>query len=44
MAHILAEELDTALERQLMRQLRIVERALEKIEEGTYSIGNATGE
>lgn len=43
-AHILAEDLDAVLDRQLMRRLRSVERALEKIEEGTYGICDATGE
>lgn len=43
-AHILAEDLDAVLDRQLMRRLRFVERALEKIEEGTYGICDATGE
>ena len=43
-AHILAEDLDAVLDRQLMRRLGSVERALEKIEEGTYGICDATGE
>lgn len=43
-AYILAEDLDAVLDRQLMRRLRSVERALEKIEEGTYGICDATGE
>lgn len=41
-AHILAEEADTILDRRLMR--RLVERALAKIEEGTYGLCDATGE
>ena len=43
-AHILAEEVDTVLDRRLMRRLGLVERALEKIEEGTYGVCDATGE
>ncbi|HEX2741387.1 MAG TPA: TraR/DksA C4-type zinc finger protein, partial [Rubrobacter sp.] len=43
-AHILAEDLDAVLDRQLIKRLRSVERALEKIEEGTYGICDATGE
>ncbi len=43
-AHILAEEVDTVLDRRLMRRLGLVERALEKIDEGTYGVCDATGE
>jgi len=34
---------DTVLDRRLMRRLGLVERALEKIDEGTYGICDATG-
>jgi DnaK suppressor protein len=43
-AHILAEEVDTVLDRWLMRRLGLVERALAKIGEGTYGLCDATGE
>lgn len=43
-AHILAEEVDAILDRRLMRRLGLVERALEKIKEGTYGVCDATGE
>lgn len=43
-AHILAEEVDTVLDRRLMRRLGLVERALAKIGEGTYGLCDATGE
>ena len=43
-AHILAEELDTILDRRLIGRLKLVERALEKMEEGTYGVCDATGE
>jgi DnaK suppressor protein len=43
-AHILAEEVDTVLDRRLMRRLGLVERALSKIGEGTYGHCDATGE
>ena len=42
-AHILAEEVDTVLDRRLMRRLGLVERALAKIGEGTYGLGAARG-
>ena len=44
MVHIRAEEVDAVLDSQLMRRLRLVQRALEKIEEGTYGVCDATGE
>jgi DnaK suppressor protein len=43
-AHILAEEVDTVLDRRLVRRLGLVERALEKIKDGTYGVCDATGE
>lgn len=42
-AHILAEEVDTALDRRILRRLSLVERALRKIDEGTYGVCDATG-
>ena len=39
-AHILAEEVDTALDR---RRLSLVEQALRKIDEGTYGVCDDTG-
>lgn len=41
-ARILAGELDTALDRRLMRRLEYIQRALEKIEDGSYGICDAT--
>lgn len=41
---LLARELDVALEKRLGRRLQLVERALEKIQEGTYGLCDATGE
>ncbi len=43
-AHLLAEEVDTVLDRRLMRRLGLVERALAKIGEGIYGLCDATGE
>jgi DnaK suppressor protein len=43
-SNLLARELDVALEKQLGQRLELVERALEKIEEGTYGLCDATGE
>jgi len=43
-AHILAEDLDSVIDQQLMRRLGSVERALEKVVEGTYGFCDATGE
>lgn len=42
--HALAREFETVLRRRLERRLRHVERALEKIREGTYGLCDATGE
>ena len=42
-ARILAGELDTALDWRLTRRLGYIQRALQKIEEGTYGICDATG-
>lgn len=42
-AHILAEEVDTALDRRILRRLSLVERALRKIDEETYGVCDATG-
>lgn len=42
--HALAREFETVLRRRLGRRLRHVERALEKIREGTYGLCDATGE
>ena len=42
-AHILAEEVDTALDRRILRRLSLVERVLRKIDEGTYGVRDATG-
>ncbi|MGB3633644.1 MAG: TraR/DksA C4-type zinc finger protein [Rubrobacteraceae bacterium] len=42
-ARILAGDLDTALDWRLTRRLGYIQRALEKIEEGTYGICDATG-
>jgi DnaK suppressor protein len=44
MVYELAKEVDTVLDRHLLNRLRHVRRALEKIEEGTYGICDATGE
>ena len=43
-SNLLARELDVALEKQLGQRLELVERALQKIEEGTYGLCDATGE
>lgn len=43
-AHQLSDEVDTALDRRLAHRLRLVKRALQKIEEGTYGVCDATGE
>jgi DnaK suppressor protein len=43
-AHLLSEELDAALEWRIDRRLANIERALAKIDEGTYGICDATGE
>jgi DnaK suppressor protein len=43
-AHLLSDEVDTALDRRLAHRLMFVRRALQKIEEGTYGICDATGE
>jgi DnaK suppressor protein len=43
-AHIPAEEVDIVLDRRLMRQFGLVERALAKIGEGTYGHCDATGD
>ena len=45
MSHSLfTRELDAGIEQTVERRLRNVERALQKIEEGTYGICDATGE
>jgi DnaK suppressor protein len=41
---LFARELDAGVEQTVERRLRNVERALQKIEEGTYGICDATGE
>jgi DnaK suppressor protein len=41
---LFTRELDAGVEQTLERRLRNVERALQKIEEGTYGICDATGE
>ena|SRR5918993_3204057 len=43
-SNLLARELDVAREKQVIRRLQLVERALPKIEEGTYGLCDATGE
>jgi DnaK suppressor protein len=43
-AHLLSDEVDTAVDRRLAHRLGLVERALQKTEEGTYGICDATGE
>jgi DnaK suppressor protein len=43
-SYVSARELDAALEKRLKRRLGLVERALAKIEEGTYGLCDATGE
>lgn len=43
-ARILAGELDTALDWRLMRRLGYIQRALGKIEDGSYGLCDATGE
>ncbi len=43
-ARILAGEVDTALNRTIMHRLGLIQRALKKIEEGTYGICDDTGE
>jgi DnaK suppressor protein len=42
--YVSARDLDAALQRKLRRRLAIVERALQKIEEGTYGLCDETGE
>jgi DnaK suppressor protein len=43
-SYAVARELDAALEKRLKRRLGLIERALAKIEEGTYGLCDATGE
>lgn len=43
-ARILAGEVDTALDRRIMRRLGMIQRALKKIEVGSYGICDDTGE
>lgn len=43
-ARILAGEVDTALDRRIMHRLGLIQRALQKIDEGTYGICDDTGE
>lgn len=43
-AHQLSDEVVSALDRRLAHRLRLVKRALQKGEEGTYGICDATGE
>jgi len=43
-SNLLARELDVALEKQLGQRLELVERTLEKVEEGSYGLCDATGE
>lgn len=43
-ARILAGEVDTALDQTIMRRLGLIQRALEKIDEGSYGVCDDTGE
>jgi DnaK suppressor protein len=43
-ARILAGEVDTALDQSIMRRLALIQRALKKIEGGTYGVCDETGE
>ncbi len=43
-ARILAGEVDTALDQAIMRRLALIQRALEKVGEGSYGVCDDTGE